>query len=88
MKLGVPILAVLALMALGRSPAAGEPGRPFFVETEKPPIWFLWRQYGRRHYRSHMWYPYACESVIFPRSPLCAGRPIDAGPLPWGFWFY
>jgi len=31
-------------------------------------------------------YPGACEAVIFPRSPLCAGRPASFGPyapFPW-----
>jgi len=36
-------------------------------------------------------YPRACESVIFPRSPLCAGRPATLGPyapFPWNFFVY
>ena len=38
------------------------------------------------HYRSHGYYgsyspyPFACEAVIFPRSPLCAGRPAYFDP--------
>jgi hypothetical protein len=40
------------------------------------------------HYRSHSYYrsyrpyPAACEAVIYPRSPPCAGRPAH-----WDPWY-
>jgi hypothetical protein len=53
-------------------------------------------QVYRRHYRHIVRplpdpypYPMACESVLFPRSPLCAGRPASYGyyaPWPWNFY--
>jgi hypothetical protein len=36
-------------------------------------------------------FPAACEALIFPRSPLCAGRPATFGPyapFPWNFFWY
>jgi hypothetical protein len=30
---------------------------------------------SRGYYESYRPYPVACEAVMFPRSPLCAGRP-------------
>jgi hypothetical protein len=40
-------------------------------------------------YRSYRPYPAACESVIFPRSPLCAGRPAAYDvPAPFNWIFY
>ena len=41
---------------------------------------------GLTHHRSHGYYgsyrpyPAACEAVIYPRSPLCAGRPAYFDP--------
>jgi hypothetical protein len=43
---------------------------------------------GVTHHRSHAYYgsyrpyPAACEAVIYPRSPLCAGRPAH-----WDPWY-
>jgi len=39
-------------------------------------------------YRSYGPYRIACESVIFPRSPLCAGRPASYVPFPFNWIFY
>jgi hypothetical protein len=43
---------------------------------------------ARAQYRSYRPYPAACESVIFPRSPLCAGRPASYVPFPLNWIFY
>jgi hypothetical protein len=49
---------------------------------------------GRYHaarYQPYPWTPVACEAVIFPRSPLCAGRPARFSPystLPFSLYVY
>jgi hypothetical protein len=76
MKLRIAILAVFAFFALDQVSLADEVSqRSDQVGMIRPdgPL------HGHAHYRSYNWYPVACESVIFPRSPLCAGR----APLPW-----
>jgi hypothetical protein len=79
MKLKITILAVLALCALNQVSLAQEVDqRPDQVVMNQQP-----RPYRALHshalYRSYNWVPLACESVIFPRSPLCGSR----APLPW-----
>jgi hypothetical protein len=79
MKLKSTILAVLAVFALSQVSLAEEADqRSDQVGVNQPPAP---HRVLHRHalYRSYNWYPLACESVIFPRSPLCAGR----APLPW-----
>jgi hypothetical protein len=42
-------------------------------------------------YQPYPWTPAACEAVIFPRSPLCAGRPASFGPysaFPYNMYVY
>jgi hypothetical protein len=57
-----------------------------------PPLSPVRLRRGLAHQPSYSWYPAACEAVIFPRSPLCAGRPASFGPYapyPWYlYWYY
>jgi hypothetical protein len=42
-------------------------------------------------YQPYPWTPVACEAVIFPRSPLCAGRPARFSPyseFPFSWYVY
>ncbi len=89
MKFGITILALaaLAVVACGRIAAAGEIEKAVVVKVAdqavpEPPRW-----HHRRHHRRHRErMPLACESVLFPRSPLCEGRPAAFGPYapsPW-----
>jgi hypothetical protein len=42
-------------------------------------------------YQPYPWTPVACEAVIFPRSPLCDGRPARFSPystLPFSAYVY
>ena len=98
MKLGITIFAALAAMACGCIASAGEINQVLvakvadqFVATPAPRI--------RRHrFAVHAYEPLeplppvACEAVLFPRSPLCAGRPAAYGPYatyPYNFyWSY
>jgi hypothetical protein len=53
-------------------------------------IGFMFMSSALAHYRSHSYYgwhrpyPAACESVWFPRSPLCGSR----GPSPWDWYCF
>ena len=53
-------------------------------------IGFMFMTPALAHYRSHSYYewhrpyPAACESVWFPRSPLCENR----APLPWNWYCF
>jgi len=53
-------------------------------------IGFMFMTPALAHYRSqsyygwHRPYPAACESVWFPRSPLCGNR----APSPWGWYCF
>jgi hypothetical protein len=79
MKSKIMILALLAVFALDQVSLAQEVyQRSEQVSTIQPPG--PERPLHRHAYgRSYNWYPMACGSVIFPRSPLCAGQ----APLPW-----
>ncbi len=96
MKLGITILAALALITFNRVPAAEEPSQNFVIKVAdqigtNPPLWPTRPRHGLAYHRSHTWYPVACEAVIFPRSPLCAGRPASFGPYapyPWNLYRY
>lgn len=86
MKFGIAFLALsaLAVVACGRIATAGEIDKAVIVKVAdlavpKPPP----QRHHRRH-RARM--PLACEAVLFPRSPLCEGRPAAFGPYappPW-----
>ena len=79
MKLKITILALLAVFALDQVSLAEEVNQRSdqvsMIQSPGPerPL------HRHAYYRAYNWYPMACESVIFPRSPLCAGR----APLPW-----
>ena len=98
MKLGITILAALLLMAFDRASAAEEPSQHLMIKvadqvgTNRLP-WSDRPRHGLAHHRSYGGYPVACEAVIFPCSPLCAGRPATFAPygpfhLPWNYWYY
>lgn len=102
MKLAVIVAAGFALIALNRVAVADDWGQTFVlkvadqVDTIVPPHASV-PPHARRHHRpahrySYSPYPVACEAVIFPRSPLCAGRPATFGryaPFPWNmYWYY
>jgi hypothetical protein len=76
MTLRIAILAVLAFVALDQVSLAQDvnQGSDQAAMNQLPgpkrPL------YGHARYN---WYPMACGSVIFPRSPLCG----DRAPLPW-----
>jgi hypothetical protein len=85
MKLRTGLLAALALASFTQISKAQEPT----VWPEMMPAHFVmppWSGRARYHhrYRSFTRYPLplplACEAVLFPRSPLCAGRPATLGP--------
>ena len=100
MKLGVTILAALALIAFDRVAAAEEASQRILIKVAdevgmKRPLRPNRPRDGLTYQQSHSGYEYpvACEAVIFPRSPLCAGRPATFGRygpfhLPWNYWYY
>jgi len=98
MKLGIAMLAVIALIALNRVSTAEEISRstPIKVTDQIGPYQPPWSDRSRRapaDYRSYRGYPVACGAVLFPRSPLCASRPANLGAypgfhLPWQYWYY
>ncbi len=95
MKLTITILAALALIAFNRVAAADELGQGLVLKVAdqigNPPVRPR-RRHGSAHRYSYSPYPLACEAVMFPRSPLCAGRPATFGPyapFPWNmYWRY
>lgn len=95
MKLRITILAAFALIAFDRVSAAEEPSQRLFRVADKVgidrPLWPTRSPHRLAHQRSYSRYPVACEAVIFPRSPLCAGRPAAFGPYapyPWNTFLY
>ena len=94
MKLGITILAALVLIAFDQLAAAQELNqRPVIKFADQVGLWPGRTRHASAHHRSYGGYPVACEAVIFPRSPLCAGRPATFGPygpfhLPWTYWYY
>jgi hypothetical protein len=96
MKLGITILALLALVAFNQVSAAAQTRQSFVIKVADgvgtyPPQWPTRPRHRLVYYRSYGLYPAACEAVIFPRSPLCAGRPASFGPyapFPWSTWLY
>jgi hypothetical protein len=77
MHVRITILAVVAFLALDQVSLAEQVNHDQLGMNQPPgpqrPL------HGYAQYRSGDWYRMACESVILPRSPLCAGR----APLPW-----
>jgi hypothetical protein len=97
MKFGIAILTALAIVACGRIALADENDKAVVVKAaDQAVVEPAPRLYGRphRHVVRPLPYPYpaACEAVLFPRSPLCAGRPASYGyyaPYPWNlYWSY
>jgi hypothetical protein len=97
MKLGIVILAALAVMTCSRMAVAGDADHGLVIKAadkavEEPVVRFkrLHRFVRPLPYYSEP--PIACEAVVFPRSPLCAGRPAAYGPyatFPWNYyWSY
>jgi hypothetical protein len=98
MKLSITMLTALALVAFDRVSVAEEQSQRFLIKVAdqaelKRPLWPSRPLRGHTDHRSNSWHEYsiACESVIFPRNPLCAGRPATFGPyapFPWNFFWY
>jgi hypothetical protein len=95
MKLAITILAALALVAFNQFSAAAQTSQNFVIKVADrvvtyPPQWPARPRHRFVYYRS-FGYPAACEAVIFPRSPLCVGRPASFGPYapyPWNTYLY
>jgi hypothetical protein len=94
MKFGIAFLPALAVVACGRVAAADEIDKAIVVKVADLVVVEPAPQLRRHlHVRPRTYpYPAACESVLFPRSPLCAGRPASYGyyaPYPWNnYWLY
>jgi hypothetical protein len=102
MKLAITISAAVALVAFSQFAAAAQTRQDFVVEQgfaikvvdrvgTYPPQWPARPRHRFVYYRSYGLYLAACAAVIFPRSPLCAGRPASFGsyaPFPWNTWSY
>jgi hypothetical protein len=89
MKFGIAMLAALTLVACCRAAVAGGIDQAVVVKVADQAVLELAPRLRRhRHVVRAPAYPYpaACESVFFPRSPQCAGRPAAFGPYapyPW-----
>jgi len=96
MKLGITILASLALIGFNQVSAAEQTSHNFVIKIADqvgtyPPQWPARPRHRPAYYRLYSSSPAACEAVIFPRSPLCAGRPASFGPYapyPWNSFVY
>ena len=96
MNLAIKILAALALVAFNQVFAAAQTRQNFVVKVADrvgmyPPQWPTRPLHRFVYYRSYGSYPVSCEAVIFPRRPLCAGRPASFGPYapyPWNTFLY
>jgi hypothetical protein len=96
MKPWIAISAALAVMTFGRVAAAEVVYHPFGInpayQVPTGPLTPFQPRY--RHvarYQPYPWTPVACEAVIFPRSPLCVGRPARFSPyaeFPWNLYAY
>jgi hypothetical protein len=95
MKLAITISAALALVAFNQDFAAAQTRQDLVIKVADrvgayPPQWPTRPRHLIVYYRSYG-YPGACEAVMFPRSPLCAGRPASFGPYapyPWNTFLY
>jgi hypothetical protein len=94
MKFGIALLAALTFVACCRIAAAGEIDRAVVVKVADQAVLEPAPRLRRHRYVVRPYvvrppadpYPAACESVFFPRSPQCAGRPAAFGPYapyPW-----
>jgi hypothetical protein len=96
MKLWITIFAALALIAFDRVAAAEQATQPPVIKIVNqvgtyPPQWPTRLRHRHAYRFLYGAYPAACEAVIFPRSPLCAGRPASFGPYapyPWNSYVY
>ena len=90
MKFGIAFLATVTAMGCGRIAAAGQIDKAVVIKVADQAVVALPLR-PHRHARL-LTYPAACEAVLFPRSPLCAGRPASYGPYapyPWNlYWSY
>jgi hypothetical protein len=95
MKLRITIFAALAVTACGSIASAGEINQALVVKVADQIVAAPAPQI--RHHRLVVrpyepLPPVACEAVLFPRSPLCAGRPAAYGPyatFPYNsYWSY
>jgi hypothetical protein len=85
MKFWIAVSAALAVMSLSRASVA-DVYRPAIIN----PAYHValgpltpWRPRIAVRYEPHYGAPVACEAVMFPRSPLCAGRPAHFSPYSW-----
>jgi hypothetical protein len=87
MKFGIAFLAAVAAMACGGIAAAGEIDKAVVVKVADQAVVEPAPRLRHRHVLLLPYpYPAACEAVLFPRSPQCAGRPAAFGPYapyPW-----
>jgi hypothetical protein len=89
-------LVVATVSTLSHAAAADVVYHPLMINPAyQVPIGPLTPFRPHRHYvaryQSYPWTPVACEAVIFPRSPLCAGRPAHFtpySPLPFSAYTY
>jgi hypothetical protein len=97
MKFGITNFAALAVMAcapvaMPGAAVAGDVDHALVVKVADQDV-VLPAPRVRRSHRylvrpAYYPYPVACESVLFPRSPACAGRPASYGfyaTYPWNF---
>jgi hypothetical protein len=93
MKPSIAISAAIAMMTFNGIAKAEVVDHPFMINpayqvTVGPLTPFRPRHVVRYQPLSA---PVACEAVIFPRSPLCAGRPSRYSPytdFPWNLHVY
>jgi hypothetical protein len=91
-----PLIAILAPVAMmtfnGVAKADAIYHHPFTINpTYQVPFGPLTPLPPRHLVRQLLLAPIACEAVIFPRSPMCAGRPARYNPyvdFPWNSYVY
>jgi hypothetical protein len=99
MKPWIAISAALAVMTFSHAANADVVYHPFGINPAYqvptgPLTPFRPYHHHRRHvahYQPYEWTPVACEAVIFPRSPLCTGRPAHFSPyseFPFNLYVY
>ena len=93
--LKITVLAALVLLSLGRASLAVDSSSFLLTVADQRPVRAVPKTSRHDHiyqrpYRFDGGYPFACEAVIFPRTPLCAGRPAATfGPnVPWDLYWY
>jgi hypothetical protein len=99
MKFGITVVAALAIMACGPAAmpgqaVAGDAGQAVVVKVADQDVVLPAPRVRRSHrvlvHREPYYYPVACESVLFPRSPACDGRPASYGwyaTYPWNHYW-